>query len=408
MASDPTRTVRRGPRGKKRSRELSIGSYRADVKPLGKGGMSTVYRAVGETGECVAIKELLPHLRSDREMARRFRLEYEVVSRLDHPNIVRFIDFLEANGTYNIVMEFVDGVSLHDVLRKARRLGTARTAALGHLLAETLQVVHRAGVLHRDLKPGNVLIAGDGTIKLSDFGIAQEEGTRMTATGVVLGSPTYMAPEQLAGKRDAIDQRTDVYALGVMLYQCVEGLDPYRVKRREDLLAVLHRKSETAPRPLKHCTDEDLAALLLRCVDADPARRPADMAEMSAPLAAIAERGGDGGGRAPAGRALGRALLALARPASTGGDTRRSGAAGPAPGAGGRGGRVAGAGGRSGKVAGAGGRGGRVAGGGGSRADGPGDGGARRRDSRLAILATLALAAALAAAAFLLAGRLGG
>jgi len=269
--------------------------------------MAAVYRATGPDGATVAIKELMPHLRTDRKMARRFRQEYEVVSRLDHPNIIRFLDFVAANGTHNIVMEYVDGAPLRQVLRKARRLEPPLVAALGYQLVQAVCHIHGAGVLHRDLKPSNILIAKDGTLKLTDFGIAHQAGTRMTATGVVLGSPTYMAPEQLAGKRDQVDERTDVYALGVVLYECLEGRDPFKIRAREDLLAVLHRKVETEPLPPKRAVDPEMAETLLACLRAEPADRLPSATELATRLARIAERAED----APSGRQLGRALLTL-------------------------------------------------------------------------------------------------
>ena len=291
------------------------------MKPLGKGGMASVYRARAEDGREVAIKELLPHLRSDRRMVKRFRQEYEVVSRLDHPNIIRFTDFVVANGTHNIVMDYVDGPSLRQVLRRVRRLPPPLVAALGHQLAEVLRYVHAAEVLHRDIKPSNVLIGTDGGIKLTDFGIAHQAGTRMTATGVVLGSPTYMAPEQLAGKRDEVDERTDVYALAVVLYECLEGKDPFRIRAREDLLAVLHRKVETQPPPPKKATDPEMVEVLLACLRVDPADRPSGAAALASRLAVIAERSGE----APSGRSLGRQLLALGEEKSRKGESRAKG-----------------------------------------------------------------------------------
>lgn len=305
MADDPAKTTRRGrPRGG-RARTFSIGSYTAEAKPLGKGGMASVHRATGPDGSTVAIKELFPHLRSDRKMAKRFRQEYEVVSRLDHPNIIHFLDFVAANGTHNIVMEYVDGAPLRQVLRAARRLDPPLVAALGYQLAQAVCHIHAAEVLHRDIKPSNILIAQDGTLKLTDFGIAHQAGTRMTATGVVLGSPTYMAPEQLAGKRDQVDERTDVYALGVVLYECLEGRDPFRIRAREDLLAVLHRKLETEPLPPRYAGDSELGETLLACLPPEPADRLPSATELATRLAQIAERL-EG---APSGRQLGRRLL---------------------------------------------------------------------------------------------------
>ena len=314
----PSKTTVRDPKpAGKRGRTIAIAQYTADARPLGKGGMATVYRADAPDGTVVAIKELMAHLRSDRKMVQRFRQEYEVVSKLDHPNVVRFLDYVRANDTYNIIMEYVDGVSLRQVLNKARRLDPALVAAQGPPLAPARPPHHREGGQHRDLKPGNILLGDDGALKIGDFGIAHQEGTRMTATGMVLGSPAYMSPEQLAGQRDAIDVRTDVYAMGVVLYECIEGLDPFRVPRHEDLLAVLHRKRETAPKPLKRCEDEEMAALLLQCLAVDRDDRPADMGEVARRLAVVAERGAKPGGEgtpSPSGRALGKALVAAGKP----------------------------------------------------------------------------------------------
>ncbi len=305
MAADTKATVRATPPPGGTGKTFSVGDYTVESKPLGRGGMATVYRATGPDGRAVALKELQPHLARDREMKKRFRQEYDVVARLRHDHVVRFLDYLSANQTYYIAMEFVDGVSLRQVLRKRPgRIPTALAAGLGDVLARTVAHIHAQGVLHRDLKPGNVMFTSDGQIKLTDFGIAYREGTRMTATGVVLGSPTYMAPEQLSGDRDTIGERTDVYALGTLIYECIEGMDPFRVKPKEDLLAVLHRKVESAPRPLRHCDDEVLAEILLRCVRADARERPADMEELGRALAVAAQELG-----APTGSALGQAIL---------------------------------------------------------------------------------------------------
>ena len=166
-----------------------------------------------------------------------------------------------------------------------------------------------------------MLIGTDGGIKLTDFGIAHQAGTRMTATGVVLGSPTYMAPEQLAGKRDEVDERTDVYALAVVLYECLEGKDPFRIRAREDLLAVLHRKVETQPPPPKKATDPEMVEVLLACLRVEPADRPSGAAALASRLAVIAERSGE----APSGRSLGRQLLALGEEKSRKGESRAKG-----------------------------------------------------------------------------------
>lgn len=303
MAGDNNATVHVQPT--RRGKTFTVGDYTVDSKELGRGGMAMVYRATDPTGRQVALKELQPHLARDREMTKRFRQEYDVVAGIKHDHVVRFLDYLRANQTFYIVMEFVDGVSLRQILRKRpRRLPLPLAVGLGHMLARTVAHIHGQGVLHRDLKPGNVMFASGGQIKLTDFGIAHLEGTRMTATGVVLGSPTYMAPEQLSGDRAAIGERTDVYALGTLIYECIEGLDPFRIKAKEDLLTVLHRKVETEPKPMKRCDDQALRSLLLRCVSPMAGDRPADMEELGNGLAAAAHDRG-----APTGSALGQAIL---------------------------------------------------------------------------------------------------
>ena len=299
MPARSSTTVRDKPK-KAKVRRFDVGPYSAEARPLGKGGMCTA-----PDGGTVAVKELMAHLVSDARMVKRFRQEFTVVAAVEHPNVVTVRELVRANDTYNIVMEYVDGVSLREVLAKVRRIPQALAVALGYQLAETVRALHDQGVLHRDLKPGNVMLARDGTMKLTDFGIAHLAGTRMTATGMVLGSPTYMSPEQLAGRRDAIDGRSDVYALGVLLYECVEGMDPFRVPRHEDLMAVLDRKRTTEPKPMRRCDDEALEALLRQCVAVEPGQRPADMTEVASRLAAAAERGVG----APAGREVGRELL---------------------------------------------------------------------------------------------------
>ncbi len=269
-----------------------IGGYRVLGK-AGSGGMATVWRVKDERGRDRALKEMRPQREAQREMARRFKQEFEVTAKLDHRNIVKVHDFFEAHDTFHIVMEWIDGLDLRGMLHYGGLLDDGRLAHIGGDIASGLAHAHTRGVLHRDMKPENILLDRRGKVRVTDFGVARVQGTRLTATGIIVGSPAYMSPEQLAGvSGQKLTAASDVYALGVMLYEMIEGRDPLGLKKHEDLLTVLRAKRDKTPRSMRRVQDPELEALILQCLDPLEEERPQSMDDVARRLRRVARRHG--------------------------------------------------------------------------------------------------------------------
>ncbi len=250
-----------------------IGRYRV-IEQIGSGGMGQVYRAEDAQRQAVvAIKLLAAALATDPNNVRRFEREIEALKRLDHPNIVRLLDSGTHDGIPYFVMEYVEGRPLTALMRRMGRLPWRQAVHWAIQICDGLAHAHARQVIHRDLKPGNVLIAADGVVKLTDFGIARVFGTAtLTSAGSVVGTVEYMSPEQASGKR--IDARSDLYSLGILLYTMVTGSLPYRGK---DYLEVLqqHRYGRfDPPRKLAPEIPVWLDDLICQLMEKEPQRRP--------------------------------------------------------------------------------------------------------------------------------------
>lgn len=264
---------------------------RYDVKGvLGTGGMGTVYKAFDvELGEVVAVKTLKADFAAqDPTALERFRSEIRLARRISHRNVVRTHDIGEAEGTHFITMEYVEGRSLKDLLRQRGPLPPPVAITIGKQLCRALDVAHAAGVIHRDIKPQNVVVGPDGVVKVMDFGIARlaarTEG--MTQAGAVVGTPGYMAPEQFLG--DDVDARADLYAAGVLLYECLTGRRPHEGDSPIVLLTKVLEEPIVSPRALVPEVSPGLEAAVMAALQRDRDDRPAS-AEALHDLLAAAE-----------------------------------------------------------------------------------------------------------------------
>src|SRR5450432_2555755 len=215
-------------------------------REIAHGGMAEVYLARDESlDRLVALKALFPEYAREPSFVERFRREAQAAANLNHPNIVAIYDWGQESGTYFIVMEYVEGRSLRDLIRSEGALDPGQAADITAEIASALAFAHRSGVVHRDVKPGNVLLTKSGTVKVTDFGIARA-GTSdgLTQTGSVMGTATYFSPEQAQGL--PVDGRSDVYALGVVLYEMVTGVAPF-VAASPVSVAYKHVREEPAP-----------------------------------------------------------------------------------------------------------------------------------------------------------------
>ncbi len=234
---------------------------------VARGGMAEVYRAHDRLlDRPVALKVLFPELSVDRSFVERFRREAQAAANLSHPNIVPVFDWGEDGGTYFIVMEFVDGRPLSAILRTAGPLHPDRAAEIGADVAGALAYAHRHGVVHRDVKPGNVLITDEGIVKVTDFGIARAVNTEesLTQTGAVMGTATYFSPEQAEGV--GVDSRSDIYSLGVVLFEMVCGRPPFLGESPVSVASKHVRETPPNPRDLNPSIPPDFEAIILKCM----------------------------------------------------------------------------------------------------------------------------------------------
>jgi serine/threonine protein kinase/tetratricopeptide (TPR) repeat protein len=263
-----------------------VGRYQV-TEELGKGGMGRVYKAFdNEVGEYVALKVLRPEISADESIVERFRNELKLARRISHRNICRMFDIGRAQETTYIAMEFVSGEDLKTLLRRVGQLPARRTVAIAVQVCEGLAEAHRLGVVHRDLKPQNIMVDREGNARIMDFGIARSlSGKGVTEAGVILGTPDYMSPEQLEGKE--ADQRSDIYAFGAVLFEMVTGEPPF--EGETPLVVATKHKTEKPrdPRGLNPQMPEALGRFILRCLEKAKETRYQSAEEALADLRAI-------------------------------------------------------------------------------------------------------------------------
>jgi serine/threonine-protein kinase len=261
-----------------RLRAGSLLAGRYEIKQqLGAGGMGVVYRAWDrELQETVAIKTLKPELVGDSNLLERFKQEIRLARKISHPNVVRTHDLGEHEGTYFITMEFVEGTSLDELLKRRGALPLSVSLTIGKQLLRALDVAHGQGVVHRDIKPPNLVVDAQGFLKVMDFGIARlvegrGKGEALTAEGSIIGTPEYMAPEQLMGL--PVDGRCDLYATGAVLYECVTG--KRMVEETSFATLLLKQAQEPAPdvRKLAPKLPESFAKVIMVAVEKKPEDR---------------------------------------------------------------------------------------------------------------------------------------
>src|SRR5262249_2958240 len=253
---------------------------------LGRGGMGVVYQARHERlDRPVAIKMLVSGVYASPAELERFHREARAVARLQHPNIVQVFDVGDCEGRPFFTMELLEGGSLAAKLSGAPQ-PAHEAATLLATLAEAVHAAHESGVVHRDLKPANVLLATDGTPKVADFGLARTSDSEpgLTLTGARLGTPSYMAPEQALGRKDASGPAVDVYALGAVLYEVLTGRPPFRGESPAETERQVIAVTPARPPPRNASAPRHLETICLKCLNKDPARRYATAAALAADL----------------------------------------------------------------------------------------------------------------------------
>ncbi len=257
--------------------DLSIGSIFARryqiIEEIGRGGMGTVYKVVDkEINEKIAIKVLKPEISSDEKTIERFRNELKLTRKISHQNVCRMYDIVNEWGVYFITMEYISGEDLKSTILRLGQVSVGKTLLIVKQICKGLAEAHRLGVVHRDLKPHNIIIDRGGEARIMDFGIAQSRKTAgITEAGVLIGTPEYMSPEQAEGKE--LDSRSDIYSLGVIMFELLTGTVPFKADTPLKVAMMHKTESPPDPRSINPQIPKDLSALILQCLEKNKNKR---------------------------------------------------------------------------------------------------------------------------------------
>ena len=265
---------------------LFDGRYKI-IRKLGSGGMANVYLAEDqELGRRVAIKILDDRHADDEQFVERFRREAKNAAGLSHPNIVSIYDRGEAEGTYYIAMEYLDGRSLKELIVSRGPAPISIAIDYARQILSALRFAHRNGIVHRDIKPHNVLVDAEGRVKVTDFGIARAGASQMTEAGSIIGTAQYLSPEQARGTQ--VDQTSDLYSLGIVLYELLTGTVPFTGDTPVEIAMKHLSATPEAPSVKRADVPHSLDMVVLRALAKDPADRYQSAEEMDADLERVA------------------------------------------------------------------------------------------------------------------------
>ncbi|MBN1781252.1 serine/threonine protein kinase [bacterium] len=261
------------------------------VTELGRGGMAIVYRAVQrQLGRTVALKVLMLNYAGDQELVQRFKREAREVARLSHDHIIRVIEEGSVGDVHYFSMEYLEGETLLQMIRRKRCLSTGRTFRILYRIGKAVDYAHANGVIHRDIKSSNIFVTHDGRAVLMDFGIAHmRSSNRLTQPGSILGTPEYMSPEQTRGEK--LDPRTDIYSLGVVMYECLTGRVPHKGKTPFETIRRVNENRPLHPKKIKADIPGKVAHIVLRCLEKRPSDRFHSCAEIFRQLQNLPDTG---------------------------------------------------------------------------------------------------------------------